>query len=434
MGGFLAEILYSLLYVVLLASSLASIASRRKAWLYSLAASTTGTIIVVILGLTGASFTVPIMHMPALVVSFNKLSAVFASVMALGSLLAILLIRDIADEHDYAAIMLSVLGLVGFFTSLDLFWMLVFWETTVLPLYYLAYRRGGRGSALLFLAYTQVAGILLAAATMLALHQVGSDALCYISQLTGSVKTLVTVLLVATFMIKASVFPFHFWLPRLYSENPAQVAMLSVLMVKMGVYGLALLRLYNVYSYSPVLVALSLTGALYALLIAHRHIGESGYVPSLAYLSIAHMNFIASVAFSASQPSLIANAVTLYSVAHTLSLIPALAYAYLSSIGADERMLLAASSTLLLPLPGLVLFSSELLALAALLGTATWAIILGALISLLNISAASWLLYRALSEATIHGMKWGHLVAGLAIASITTIALGVVPVVIEPFA
>ncbi len=434
MESVVAETLYSLLYVALIASSLASIASRRRAWLYSLAASATATIIVIILGLGGASFAIPVLHMPALVVSFNKLSTVFASVIALGSFLAVLLIRDIADENDYAVIMLTVLGLIGFFTSLDLFWMLVFWETTVLPLYYLAYRRGGRDTALLFLAYTQVAGILLAAATMLALHQVGSDALCHISQLTGSAGTLVAALLVAAFMIKASVFPFHFWLPRLYSENPAQVAMLSVLMVKMGVYGLALLRLYNVYSYFPALVALSLTGALYALLIAHRYISESSYVSALAYLSIAHMNFIASVTFSASQPQVIANAVVLYSAAHTLGLIPALAYSYLSSAGRDEKLLLAASSALLLPLPGLVLFGSEVLALTALLGTATWAIIIGALVSLLNISAASWLLYRALSEATTHKIAWNYLVAGLALASIAMIMMGIAPIIIEPFA
>ena len=101
-------------------------------------------------------------------------------------------------------------------------------------------------------------------------------------------------LLIATFMIKSAVFPFHFWQPDFHTASPTAVsAMLSSVVVKLGVYGfLRMTTLLFVEQAAPVrglLVVLGLAGIVYGGLGA---VGTHNAKRMLAYSTLAQVGFI----------------------------------------------------------------------------------------------------------------------------------------------
>jgi multicomponent Na+:H+ antiporter subunit D len=101
-------------------------------------------------------------------------------------------------------------------------------------------------------------------------------------------------LLVATFMIKSAVTPFHFWQPDFHTASPTAVsAMLSSVVVKLGVYGfLRMTTLLFVEQAAPVrglLLVLGLAGIVYGGLGA---IGTHNAKRMLAYSTLAQVGFI----------------------------------------------------------------------------------------------------------------------------------------------
>ncbi len=101
-------------------------------------------------------------------------------------------------------------------------------------------------------------------------------------------------LLVATFMIKSAVTPFHFWQPDFHTASPTAVsAMLSSVVVKLGVYGfLRMTTLLFVGQSAPVrglLLVLGLIGIAYGGLGA---IGTYNAKRMLAYSTLAQVGFI----------------------------------------------------------------------------------------------------------------------------------------------
>ena len=101
-------------------------------------------------------------------------------------------------------------------------------------------------------------------------------------------------LLLATFMIKSAVTPFHFWQPDFHTASPTAVsAMLSSVVVKLGVYGfLRMTTLLFVEQAAPVrglLLVLGLLGIVYGGLGA---IGTYNAKRMLAYSTLAQVGFI----------------------------------------------------------------------------------------------------------------------------------------------
>ena len=101
-------------------------------------------------------------------------------------------------------------------------------------------------------------------------------------------------LLIATFMIKSAVTPFHFWQPDFHTASPTAVsAMLSSVVVKLGVYGfLRMTTLLFVEQSTPVrglLLVLGLVGIVYGGLGA---IGTHNAKRMLAYSTLAQVGFI----------------------------------------------------------------------------------------------------------------------------------------------
>jgi NADH-quinone oxidoreductase subunit M len=102
------------------------------------------------------------------------------------------------------------------------------------------------------------------------------------------------------FAIKMPIFPFHTWQPDTYEQSPAATTMvLSGVMVKMGVFAVIrwLLPVFPlaVAKFDTVVIALSVTGMIYASLLAIR---QDDLKRLVAYSSIAHIGLMCAALFT----------------------------------------------------------------------------------------------------------------------------------------
>jgi NADH-quinone oxidoreductase subunit M len=96
------------------------------------------------------------------------------------------------------------------------------------------------------------------------------------------------------------IFPFHTWQPDAYEQSPTAATMvLSGIMVKMGIFAVIrwLLPVFPHASvqFSNLIIILSVTGMLYASLIAIR---QDDIKRLIAYSSIAHIGLMSAVLFA----------------------------------------------------------------------------------------------------------------------------------------
>jgi len=100
--------------------------------------------------------------------------------------------------------------------------------------------------------------------------------------------------LMVTFMVKSAVFPFHFWQPDFHTAAPTAVsAMLSSVVVKLGVYGFLRMTTLIFVAQAPVirglLLILGIVGIIFGGLSA---IGTHNVKRMLAYSTLAQIGFI----------------------------------------------------------------------------------------------------------------------------------------------
>ncbi|MEM2926179.1 MAG: NADH-quinone oxidoreductase subunit M [Candidatus Bathyarchaeia archaeon] len=213
--------------------------------------------------------------------------------------------KDASLTEYYTALALMVAGMMGVAFSADLLTFFIFWELMCLTSYALvAFRKetweaveagfkyllmSGAGSALLLMGFSllyAIAGSLNLGALAIAIRQA--------SLIDKPWLLVIFALLLVGFGIKAAIAPFHTWLPDAHPAAPSPIsALLSGVMIKMGVYGLMrlsiLLFLPIVSTWQGWLMVLSIItmfiGNLSALL-------QSDIKRLLAFSSIAQIGYI----------------------------------------------------------------------------------------------------------------------------------------------
>jgi len=214
-----------------------------------------------------------------------------------------------------AFLLLLEFALVGVFCSLDLFLFFVFWEVSLVPMYFLIGVWGHERriySAVKFFLYTMAGSALMLVAiiylytaaggtfdyqTILASIQNGGVGLSDTAQFWLFLAFFVA------FAIKVPLFPLHTWLPDAHVEAPtAGSVMLASVMLKMGTYGL--LRFCvpmfptAARNNAPWIVVLAIIGIIYGALVA---LVQPNMKKLVAYSSVSHLGFVVLGIFSFTQ-------------------------------------------------------------------------------------------------------------------------------------
>lgn len=203
----------------------------------------------------------------------------------------------------WACFMALASALTGVFLARDLFFFYVFWEATLIPMFFIIGLWGSSNrlhAAVKFFLFTFAGSVfmLLALLALVSAHHRMTgvwtwDLAALDASNLGSAAPLVFWGLIAGFAVKIPMFPLHTWLPDAHTEAPAAGSvMLAGVMLKMGVYGLlrVALPLFPTLSFDalPILGGLAAFSTIYGALCA---MAQTDLKRMIAYSSIAHLGF-----------------------------------------------------------------------------------------------------------------------------------------------
>ncbi len=198
-------------------------------------------------------------------------------------------------------------GMLGVFVSLDLFLFYVFWEVTLVPMYFLVGIWGGPRrvyAAVKFFLYTMAGSLLMLLAILWLGINGGTFSLPVLMQnnawLAGAPEMLLFIAFAAAFAIKVPLWPFHSWLPDAHVEAPtAGSVILAGVLLKMGTYGFLRFNLGLFPNASraaaPVIAVLAIIGIIYAAIVSFA---QTDVKKLVAYTSVSHLGFVMLGIFS----------------------------------------------------------------------------------------------------------------------------------------
>ena len=300
----------------------------------------------------------------------------------------------------FFAWILALEGLsIGVFAATDVFLFYVFFEATLIPVYFLVAGYGGPDrvrAAVKFLLFS-LAGGLIMLASVIGLYvesaKTEGGPTYLISELAQidfgtSVGRWMFLGFFIAFAIKAPMFPVHTWLPDTTQQaTPGTSVLLVSVLDKIGTFGMVrfCLELFPEASRwaTPVVIVLALISILYGAFMA---IGSNNIPRLIAYTSVSHFGFIVLGIFVMNSQGL--SGANLYMFNHGLStaalflvtgfLITRRGSALISDFGGVEKVapvlaglfLVAGLSSL--SLPGLSPFVSEMLVLVGAFVHSAW--------------------------------------------------------------
>ena len=205
-------------------------------------------------------------------------------------------------------------SLIGVFLAQNAFLFYIFWELTLIPVYFILLLWGGenrRAVTLKFFIYTLTGslfllfGIIYLFTLTPGLHTTDFSAFNQL-HIPAATQTWLFWILFIAFAIKMPVFPFHTWQPSTYTMASKQgVMILAGVMTKMGIYG-ALRFLFpivpqGVLYWQNTVIIMCLTGVVYASVIAFR---QTNIKRLIAFSSMAHISLMAAAIFALNYYSL----------------------------------------------------------------------------------------------------------------------------------
>lgn len=227
---------------------------------------------------------------------------VLATLLCSVALLASFSVTDGVKGYHICVLLLEF-GMLGVFMAQDWALFYIFWEVTLIPLFFLIDRWGGgrrHAASLNFVLYT-MGGSVFMLLSLLAISQYDLEhqgsLMVAMGQAAQSMPVVEQVLVLLGFLIgfgvKMPIFPLHGWLPLAHVEAPSAISiLLSGILLKMGAYGfLRCLVMLPVAAHllQPFLVFLALFGMIYGGLLAWRQLDLKAMV---AYSSLSHMGVV----------------------------------------------------------------------------------------------------------------------------------------------
>jgi NADH-quinone oxidoreductase subunit M len=267
----------------------------------------------------------------------DGLSAWLFGLSALLTLTAVLVSWEAIAERApafYALLLLLETGMLGVFAARDLILFYIFFEFTLIPLFFLIGIWGSeerRYAAIKFFLFT-LAGSLLTflglVAIVLSIYQETGLMTFSIPLLTEHLakqamepvmQRWIFLALFAGFAIKVPMFPLHTWLPLAHVQAPtAGSVILAGILLKIGGYGFLRFNLPMLPDATaeclPWLLWLSVAGIIYGALVS---LAQSNIKKLIAYSSVSHLGFCMLGLFAVNKPGVYGG--TLQMINHGLS-------------------------------------------------------------------------------------------------------------------
>ena len=214
------------------------------------------------------------------------------------------------EKEYYAWFLLTETFLIGVFASLDLVVFYVFYELTLVPMFFVIGIWGYKlrlYSAYKFFIYIFVSSLflLLGIVSLAVAHykQFGKFSFYYFDLLQNTYslgfEVFMFLLFFIAFAVKTPIVPFHTWLPDAHGEAPtAGSVVLAAVLLKMGTYALLRFNIGLFPTASVFLMPLMVLWGVFTILFASWFtISQSNVKRFVAYSSISHMGFVVAGMF-----------------------------------------------------------------------------------------------------------------------------------------
>jgi NADH-quinone oxidoreductase subunit M len=196
--------------------------------------------------------------------------------------------------------LLLEIGMVGVFLAQDLFLFYVFWEFTLVPMYFLIGIWGGSKrmyAAVKFFLYTMAGSILMLLAILwLGIKQESFQLPTLLAKggIPANLQIWLFLAFAAAFAIKVPMWPLHSWLPDAHVEAPtAGSVILAGVLLKMGTYGFLRFNLplfpQAALKLAPWMAGLAVIGIIYGAAVSYA---QKDVKKLVAYSSVSHLGFV----------------------------------------------------------------------------------------------------------------------------------------------
>src|SRR5215211_6603647 len=196
--------------------------------------------------------------------------------------------------------LLLEIGMMGVFLAQDLFLFYIFWEFTLVPMYFIIGIWGGPRriyAAIKFFLYTMAGSILMLLAILWLGIYGGTFSvpdLIAKGNIPANVQMWLFLAFTAAFAIKVPMWPLHSWLPDAHVEAPtAGSIILAGVLLKMGTYGF--LR-FNIPLFpqaaiqaAPWIALFATIGIIYGAAVSYA---QADVKKLVAYSSVSHLGFV----------------------------------------------------------------------------------------------------------------------------------------------
>ncbi len=203
-------------------------------------------------------------------------------------------------------------AMIGVFVAQDLFLFYIFWEVTLVPMYFLIGIWGAEQrvyAAVKFFLYTMAGSILMLLAILFLGSRAGTFALPELIAMvesgalelpftgllsSGSVQSFLFLGFFVAFAIKVPIWPLHSWLPDAHVQAPtAGSVILAGVLLKMGTYGLVRFNLplfpEASVAWAPAIAVLAVIGIIYGAWVSYA---QKDVKKLVAYSSVSHLGFV----------------------------------------------------------------------------------------------------------------------------------------------
>ena len=305
----------SLILIVLLIGALATflsgdkIASKVALFFSLLALGCTTVLVNHFLGGVDISLNNPWILQPNISFALKADGLALAMVLLTVSLTPIIIFSSFGNNFNksknfYVLVLFMAFAMTGTFLAADGLLYYIFWELSLIPIYFIALVWGNgdleerKKAVVKFFIYTLAGSLFMLVAFAYLYTKAGSFMLSDLTKLklTPTEQFWIFFAFFLAYAIKIPIIPFHTWQAKVYQKAPTVGTMLlSGIMLKMGLYSVIRWQIpiapLAAKTYMPTLIGLSIAGVIYGSIVALR---QKDLKKLLAYSSLAHVGLIAA--------------------------------------------------------------------------------------------------------------------------------------------